>query len=104
MKQKIKMLLCALALVSGLAQPAEVTFNPNVLWYNTTGDGTLQLWGVPESNGQPIQANPDYGWPTENAVAMWLSMLMKAQEMGKSVVIGYNPAPPYDLWYIGRPR
>lgn len=96
-------LLSLLLFVTFPAQSAETVFNPNILYYDTTSEGVLELWGVPEANGQVIKANPDGGWPSENTVALWQAYLMKAQEMNMVVPVGYDPGT-LDIWFIGRPR
>ena len=104
-----KKLLMIMLLVMGFVmsfqsvQAAEVTFNPNVHFYDMNGNGTLSLWGVPAANGNAIKANPDNNYPTEASIASWLAMIMKAQELNLVVVIGYDPNT-LDIWYIGRPR
>lgn len=105
MKSKIAVIALALGILSAplAAQSAEITFYPSTQWYNVDGNGTLQLWGVPEANGNALVANPDYGWPTTTAVAAWYAVLLKAQEMNLSVGVGYDPNT-LDIWFIGRPR
>lgn len=104
--KKIALLLSALV-VSGLlvasAHSAEITYNPSTQFYDMNGSGVLSLWGVPEANGNALVANPDYGWPTEVSVASWLVMLMKSQEMGLVVKVGYDPNTR-DIWYIIKPH
>ncbi len=95
--------LLLLSLSAGSAQSAEISFNPSALWYDVTSEGVLQLWGIPEANGQALRANPDYDWPSVNTVSLWIGMLLKAQELGLSVPVGYDPST-LDIWYIGRPR
>lgn len=95
--------LAATCLLSAPAYSAEVTYNPGTQFYDMNGSGVLSLWGVPEANGNALVANPDYGWPTEASVASWLTTLLKAQEMGLVVVVGYDPAT-LDIWYVARPR
>lgn len=92
-----------LATVSLPAPAADVYFDPNVQYYNLDGSGTLFLWGIPEANGNPLLANPDYGWPTETAIAAWYATILKAQELNLRVVISYNPVN-FEIWYVARPR
>lgn len=82
---------------------AEVAYNPGTQFYDMNSNGVLSLWGVAEAGGNALVANPDYGWPSEMAVASWLTTLLKAQQMGLGVVIGYDPNTR-DIWYIGKPR
>lgn len=104
--KNIALFLSALV-VSGLlvvsAHSAEITYNPSTQFYDMNGNGVLSLWGVPEANGNALVANPDYGWPTEASVASWLAMLMKSQEMGLVVKVGYDPNTR-DIWYIIKPH
>lgn len=85
------------------AMAAEATFNPSTMWYDMNGEGILSLWGVPAANGNALRANPDYGWPTEFAIASWYTVILKAHEMGLSVVVGYDPVT-YDIWYVAKPQ
>jgi hypothetical protein len=85
------------------AHSSEVIFNPNTQFYDMNSNGVLSLWGVPEANGNALVANPDFGWPTELAVASWYAALLKAQELGMSVGVGYDPNT-LDIWYIAKPR
>lgn len=103
MKKYIVACLLMFLLAAGTARAAEVVFNPSVFWYDVTSEGVLELWGVPEANGQALRANPDYDWPSVNTVSLWIGVLLKAQEMGLSVPVGYDPGN-LDIWYIGRPR
>jgi hypothetical protein len=82
---------------------SEVTFDPSAQFYDMNGNGVLSLWGVPEAGGNALQANPDYGWPTEASVISWYAVLLKAQEMGMVVTVGYDPNN-YEIWYITKPR
>lgn len=105
MKKKLAIAIASIMLVvvTPHASAAEITFNPSVQWYDTDGTGTLRLWGVPEANGNALVANPDYGWPTEMAVALWQSTILKAQQMNLSVGVGYDPVT-LDIWFVARPR
>ncbi len=103
MKKYVAAFMVIFLLAASVAQSAEIMFNPSVLWYDVTSEGVLELWGVPEANGQALQANPDYDWPSVNTVSLWTGMLLKAQEMGLSVPVGYDPGN-LDIWYIGKPR
>lgn len=96
-------LATACLLIATPAYSAEVTYNPNTQFYDMNGNGVLSLRGVSEASGNALVANPDYGWPTEASVASWLTILLKAQEMGLVVVVGYDPAT-LDIWYVTRPR
>lgn len=95
----------SIAAVTSPANAAEATFDPNsaTQFYDINGNGVLSLWGVAAANGNPLRANPDYNYPTELSIASWVAMLLKAQQMNKVVVVGYDPAT-YEIWYIGRPR
>jgi hypothetical protein len=95
--------IVASSLLATSAFSAETSYNPNTQFYDMNGSGVLSLWGVPAANGNALVANPDYGWPTEASVASWLAMLIKAQEMGLVVMVGYDPNT-LDIWYIARPR
>lgn len=97
------LVIAASFLLTTSAFSAEVTYNPSTQFYDMNSDGILSLWNVPEAGGNALVANPDYGWPTEMAVASWLTILLKAQERGLVVVIGYDPSTR-DIWYIARPR
>lgn len=103
MKKYHVIILLAFTMIANAAQSAEAMFNPSVLWYDVTSEGVLELWGVPEANGQALQANPDYDWPSVNTVTLWTGIIMKAQEMGLSVPVGYDSST-LEIWYIGRPR
>lgn len=51
-------------------------------WWHSpsmTGDGVLEIWGVPEANGKAFKANPDYDWPTVEAIAEWSTSLKNAR-------------------------
>ena len=96
-------LIVAFCIFTSPAFSAEATFSPSTQWYNVDSNGVLNLWGVPEANGNPLVANPDYGWPSEFTVACWYAVIMKAHEMSLSVVIGYDPAT-YDIWYVSKPQ
>ena len=104
--KKLHTLLIAVGFVMSTLQgasAAEIIFDPGVQWYDMNGDGQLSLWGVPEAGGNPLKANPKDGWPTPVAVAAWYAALLKAQQMGKTVGVGYDPAT-FIIWYVGRPR
>lgn len=105
MKSRFLAIALALGTLAGMttSQAAEVTFNPSTQWYDMDGNGTLRLWAVPEANGNALAANPDYDWPKPAAIAAWYATLLKAQQMGLSVGIGYDPAT-LDIWYVARPR
>lgn len=93
----------ALLSVAPVALSAEASFNPSTQFYDTDGNGIIRLWGVPEASGQPLVANPDYGWPTEMAMALWYSTILKAHQMNQRVVVGYDPVN-LEIWYIAKPR
>ena len=102
MKKIVTMLtLVSLFFVSN-AQAAEVLFNPSMQFYDMNGNGILSLWGI-STSGAAVKANPDFGYPTELAIASWYATILKAQEMGLSVVIGYDPVS-LEIWYIAKPR
>ena len=104
MKKFIVAIATALSLfITTQASAVDVYFNPNTQYYNMDGNGTLFLWGIPEANGQALIANPDYGWPTELAIATWYATILKAQELNLRVVIAYDPAN-LQIWYVARPR
>lgn len=104
-------LMTSLVIAAGLtvtslaAQSAEITFNPGdpTRGYDMDGSDVLHLWGVPEANGQALVGNPDYNWPTVTSVHRRYSTILKAQEMGLSVGVGYDPVT-FDIWYVGKPR
>lgn len=104
MKNLLAVITTVLCLaVAAPVSAAEVSFDPSTQYYNMDGSSTLFLWGVPEANGNALVANPDYGWPTETSVAAWYATILKAQEMGLRVVIGYDPVN-FEIWYVARPR
>lgn len=82
---------------------SEITFDPNTQQYNFDSQGVLNLWGVPEASGNALVANPDFGWPSPLAVAAWFAVILKAQEMQKTVVVAYDPNT-LDIWYVVAPR
>jgi len=84
-------------------QSAEVCYDPSVYFYNMNGVSHLSLWSVPEVNGAELWADSKESWHSELSMAAWYMTLMKAQEMGLQVVIGYDP-DTLAIWYIARPR
>ena len=103
MKTLIQICIFAAMFIASNAYAADVTFNPNTQHYDVNAEGTLSLWGVPEAGPNAIKGNPDNGWPTKSAIASWLSLLMKAQELNMVVVVGYDTTT-LDIWYVTRPR
>jgi hypothetical protein len=107
MRKLVKIAAAAVMAVASVASAnaAEATFDPNssTQFYDINGNGILSLWGVTAANGNALKANPDYNYPTELSIASWVAMLLKAQQMNKVVVVGYDPAT-YEIWYIARPR
>ena len=105
MKKLVTLAAAAAVLLSVAVQvsAAEAPFIPGTQFYDTDGNGIVRLWGVPEANGQPLVANPDYGWPTETAIAMWYSTILKAHQMNMYVVVGYDPVN-LEIWYVAKPR
>lgn len=95
------MFIVTIASMSAIA--AEATFNPNTQYYDMNSEGVLNLWGIPEANGNAVKANPDYGWPSEFVVAAWYATLLRAHQMNLSIVVGYDPVT-YDIWYVAKPR
>lgn len=93
----------ALSMVSTKAIAAEANFNPNTQYYDMNSEGVLNLWGIPEANGNSVRANPDFGWPSEFVVAAWYATILKAHQMNMYVVVGYDPVT-YDIWYVAKPR
>lgn len=103
MKRKIAIIVSVLMFICPFgANAVEATFNPNTQFYDVNGNGILSLWGIPGTSGA-VKANPDYGYPTEAAIASWTAMLMKAQELNLAVVVGYDPST-LDIWYVAKPR
>lgn len=103
MKKNFQTVLASLTLMYSFnAKAVEATFNPNTQFYDVNGNGILSLWGIPGTSGA-VKANPDYGYPTEAAIASWTAMLMKAQELNLVVVVGYDPST-LDIWYVAKPR
>jgi hypothetical protein len=101
-----KLLAAVVALCFAIpASAAEIYYSPGLdtQIYSMDGNGIISLWGVPEANGQALVANPDYGWPTELAIASWYTTLVKAQELSLRVAVGYDPVT-LDIWYITKPR
>jgi hypothetical protein len=86
------------------ASAAEAVFDPasTTLSYDVNDTGILKVWGVPAASGNPLVANPDYGYPAEIAIATWVALLLKAQELGKVVKIGYDPTT-LEIWYVSKP-
>lgn len=82
---------------------AEVEFNPNTQFYDVNGVSKLSLWGVPVTNGQALWADAKDSWQTELSVTAWVAMLLKAQQMGMKVSVGYDPVT-FQIWYMSRPR
>lgn len=103
MKKLLQLCIFATMLIASNVYAAEATFDPNVQYYDVNAEGTLSLWGVPEAGGSALKGNPDNGWPAKSAIASWVSLIMQAQELNMSVVVGYDPAT-FDIWYIARPR
>lgn len=83
------------------SQAAEICFDPAIQGYNMNGESNLVLWGV---TGAPngLTADAKNSWHSELSVASWYALLLKAQEMGKQVGIGYDPVS-FEIWYIGHP-
>lgn len=100
---KRTLLLSLATLAPTVSSAAEATFNPNVQFYDMNGSSRLSLWGIPEANGQPVWADAKESWQTELSVATWISMLLKAQQLNMSVVVGYDPAN-FQIWYVAKPR
>lgn len=104
MKTKsVFLFVLAMLMVPTIALSVESTFNPNTQFYDVNSQGTLNLYGIPEANGNTVKANPDYGWPSEFVVSVWYATILKAHEMNMSVVVGYDPVT-FDIWYIAKPR
>jgi len=105
MKKCIFAILVSLFLLVPVApaQSAEVCYDPGVYFYNMNGVSRLSLWSVPEVNGAEIWADSKESWHTELSVSAWYMTLLKAQEMGLQVVIGYDP-DTLAIWYVARPR
>lgn len=103
MKKILQLCLIAMLFIASNASAVDVTFNPSVQYYDVNAGGILSLWGVPEAGNNALKGNPGNGWTTKSAVASWISLLMKAQELNKVVVIGYDPTT-FDIWYVTRPR
>lgn len=103
MKKILQLCIFAAMFIASTAYAADATFDPNAQYYDTNSEGILSLWGVPATNGNALKGNPDGGWPTQSAIASWLALLLKAQELNMSVVVGYDPVT-FDIWYVARPR
>jgi len=84
---------------------AEIDFCPNE-WstFSVNGHSSLEVWGTGLSH--PLIANPDYDWPSELSVAMWLATLQDARDAGRCMTIYYDPnlnggSPNgHDIWSI----
>jgi hypothetical protein len=103
MKKLLQLCIFATMLIASNAFAADATFNPNAQYYDVNAEGTLSLWGVPEAGSGALKGNPDNGWPTKSAIASWVSLIMKAQELNMVVVVGYDPVT-FDIWYVAKPR
>lgn len=103
MKKILQLCLIATLFIVSNASAVDTPFNPNVQYYDMNADGTLSLWGVPEAGTNALKANPDGGWPAKSTIASWLAILLQAQEMNMSVVVGYDPVT-LNIWYVARPR
>jgi len=105
MKKAIVAVLLSVLMLFSVApvQSAEVCYDPNIQFYDINGVSKLSLWGVPEANGQSLWADAKDSWHSELSVALWYGTLLKAQEFGLQVVIGYDP-DTLAIWYVARPR
>lgn len=105
MKKAIIAVLLSVLMMFSVApvQSAEVCYDPSVYFYNMNGVSRLSLWSVPEINGAELWADAEESWHSEISIAAWYMTLMKAQELGLQVVIGYDP-DTLAIWYIARPR
>jgi len=88
---KTRLLLVVLAvsvlMIPATALSAESNFNPNTQYYDMSSEGVLNLWGIPEANGNAVKANPDYGWPSEFTVAAWYATILGSYAIHGSIQI-----------------
>lgn len=99
MKAKYLVLLSLLS--CGMVNAAEVTIDPNVSWYDTNEASVLKIWTT-GTNCEPLRADPANG-PSKDQVLFWAAQLVKAQELNKSVGVGYDPNL-CKITFVGRMR
>lgn len=87
---KVKYLVFLSLLLSGTLHAAEVTIDPNVSWYDTNEASVLKIWTT-GTNCEPLKADPANG-TSKGQVLFWTAQLVKAQELNKSVGVGYDPS------------
>lgn len=78
---------------------SEVTINPNVAWYDTNAASVLSIWST-GTGCEPLKAD-SINSSTEQ-VLFWTAQLIKAQELGLSVGVGYDAS--CNIIYIARMR
>ncbi len=84
-----------------ISQGADICFDPAIQGDDMNGESKLSLWGVTGA-ANALTADAKVSWHTEFSVASWYALLLKAQEMGKQVGVGYDPVS-LEIWYIGHP-
>jgi len=98
-KTFIAIILATTIFLPALSQGAQVCFDPTTQGYDTNGESKLTLRGVTAvSNG--LVADAKASWHSELSVATWYANLLKAQEMGKQVGVGYDPNSG-EIWFMG---
>jgi len=81
------------------ANAAEVIVDPGVVWYDTNAASVLSIWGT-NTGCNPLRADPANG--SRDQVLAWLFQLIKAQDIGLSVGVGYDAS--CNIIYIARMR
>lgn len=89
MKKRVVLSIAGMALAV-IANAAEVTVDPNVSGVDTTETGVLNIWNT-ATNCNPLKADPASGTPSKSMVLHWENKLFKAQELNRSVGVGYDP-------------
>lgn len=98
---KAKYLVFLSLLLCGTVSATEVTIDPNVSWYDTNEASVLKIWTT-GTNCEPLKADPANG-TSKGQVLFWTAQLTKAQELNKSVGVGYEPST-CTITYLGRMR
>jgi hypothetical protein len=98
---KAKYIVLLSLLLSATVSATEVTIDPNVSWYDTNEASVLKIWTT-GTNCEPLKADPQSG-PSKGQVLFWTAQLTKAQELNKSVGVGYEPST-CKIMFVGRMR
>lgn len=98
---KARWLFFGLLCMSGTAIAGETEYCPSAYTkIGMNGHGVLEVWGAPGvPSTQALVANPDGGWPTEMAVAVWRDAIKTVKEKGVCLRIYYDPNT-FDIWSI----